>query len=204
MKLRNRLLTLLFCFSAMLYFSATCTAQRLPEGELRFHKNYTEKGLIFGSITFPNEKMRFDSYYIRLDYNSTDKKLTRKNTTSIRIVPSFLIAKHYGELQGGKTYLFVIEKPIGNYNISWIKLSLLKYGQYVSNDTNLLGFSIPFVVNKGEITYIGKININEYDTKDLEVITLDDKFERDKNAMKNLYKMVNWDSAVKSELEIDR
>jgi len=113
------------------------------------------------------------------------------------------ISKHFGELNGGKTYLFTMEKPTGNYVISLVKLSTLKLGQYVSNDTDITGFSIPFTVNKGEITYIGEININEYAIKGEPIITLNDKFDRDKNAMKSRFTMVNWESAVKSKLELN-
>ena len=189
---------------ALFFFSVTCKAQLLPEEPIRFHKDYTEKGLIFGTLTFPSVDMKFDMYFIQITYKSLDKKLFRRNSSKIKLTPTMFVSKHNGELEGGKTYLFALEKPPGDYIISWIRLSTLKLMQYNSNDTDITGFSIPFTVNKGEITYIGEININENDINGKEAITLKDEFERDKNAMKNLYKLVNWDSAVKSKLELNR
>ena len=205
MKLKHHhFLVIVFLFLSSFYFSESCMAQRLPEEVIRFHKDHTENGLIFGSVTFPKEKMKFDMYFLQITYMSSDKKLWRRNSSKIKINPTFLESKHIGELNGGKTYLFAFEKPPGNYSIGWVRLSTLKLGQYVSNDTDVSGFSIPFTVNKGEITYIGEINIDEYSATSPWMITVEDKFERDKNAMKNLQKMVNWDAAVKSELKIIR
>ena len=73
---------------------------------------------------------------------------------------------------------------------------------YGSNQYVIGGFSIPVEVKKGEITYIGNITINE-DVPPNEMRTsIADKFEKDKNALKNMYKFVNWDSATKSSIEI--
>lgn len=204
MKLRNRLSTLVFLFFATLYFSVNCSAQRLPSAEepLRFHKDHTEKGLVFGTITFPTDKMRFDNYSVLLNYITSDKKLRRKYSNNIKIDPTMFVGKHYGELQGGRTYLFVMEKEPGEYNIPNAKFTIFKLFDAAPSFTSVTNFSIPFQVNKGEITYIGEINVNEYAKKGETIITIADQFERDKNAMKERFKMVNWDLAVKSKLEL--
>ncbi|WP_264520745.1 hypothetical protein [Flavobacterium sp. N1994] len=201
MKLRHSLLLAILLFFT---FCSSSIAQRLPdEAEpLRFHKDYTENGLIFGTITFPNEKMRFDNYSILINYITSDKKLRRKYSNNIRIDPTMFVGKHYGELEGGKTYLFVMEKEPGEYTIPSVKFTIFKLFDSSPQFSNANGFSIPFTVNKGEITYIGEININEYALKGEPIITIEDKFERDKNAMKSRYKMVNWDAAVKSKFEL--
>jgi hypothetical protein len=192
----------LFSSFLLLLVSWNSFTQRLPEEPLRFHKDYTENGLIFGTITFPDVKMRFDNYSLYLNYSTDDKKIHRKNSSSIKIDPTMFVGKHYGELEGGKSYLFVIEKAPGHYDISSVKLTLFKLFDASPTFTAVTGFSIPFDVTKGEITYIGEINVNEYALKDENVISLKDQFDRDKTALKSLYKMVNWDLAVKSNLQL--
>ncbi len=193
--------TLLSSF-LLLLFSWSGFAQRLPEEPLRFHKDYTENGLIFGTITFPEIKMRFDNYSLYLNYNTDDKKIHRKNSCHIKIDPTMLVGKHYGELEGGKTYLFVMEKAPGHYDITSLKLTIFKLFDASPTFTGVSGFTIPFDVTKGSITYIGEINVNEYATKDENVISLKDQFERDKTALKSKYIRVNWDLAVKSNLQL--
>ena len=195
-------LTIVLLLFAIFNFSSYCSAQRLPDEEFSFIKGSTENGFIFGSVTFPNEVMKYDAYFIEVAYVSLEKKLRRRNSNKIIINPTMFNKKHIGELDGGRTYLFAVEKPVGNYSICWLRLSTLKLMQYSSNDTNITGFSIPFTVNKGEIMYIGNININEYDLGCGQVINIKDEFERDKNAINNFPMNVNFNEAIKSEIKI--
>jgi hypothetical protein len=48
-----------------------------------------------------------------------------------------------------------------------------------------------------------KTRINEYANKGERVINFEDKFERDKKALKDLYKMVNWDLAKNMKIELN-
>ncbi|WP_333877843.1 hypothetical protein, partial [Flavobacterium sp.] len=164
--------------------------------------DYTENGLIFGTITFPEEKMRFDNYNFSVNFNTNDTKLRRKYSNNLRIDPTMFVGKHYGELDGGRTYLFVLEKPPGKYDIASLKFTIFKLFDASPSFTTVTGFSIPFQVNKGEITYVGNIKVNEYAINSERIIAIEDQYERDKNALKNLYKMVNWDLALKSELKL--
>jgi hypothetical protein len=201
MRLKNNgLLTIAFLLFIFLYFSSNCNAQRLPDETYSFIKETNQNGLIFGTITFPKEKMKFDSYMLQVAFMSTDNKMQRKNSNKIIINPTMFNKKHIGELDEGRTYFFAMEKPIGDYTICWLKLSTLKLMQYAPNETSVSGFSIPFTVNKGEIKYIGNININEYAIEGEQVITLKDEFERDKSAINSLPINVNFNDAVKSEM----
>ncbi|MGL2964790.1 hypothetical protein ACSVH2_13290 [Flavobacterium sp. RSB2_4_14] len=146
--------------------------------------------------------MRFDNYSLLVNFITSDKKLRRKYSENIKIDPTMFVGEHYGELEGGKTYLFVMEKEPGKYDIPYLKFTIFKLFDAAPSFTSISNFSIPFQVNKGEITYIGEIKINEYAQNNERIITLEDKFERDKNAMKNRFKMVNWDLAVNSKLEL--
>ncbi len=196
----SRNLFFIICF---LSFSVNSIAQRLPEEQLRFHKDHTEKGLIFGTITFPEEKLRFDGIYLNLNYISDVVKIHKKFSDKIKIGPTMLKRKHNGELDNGRTYLFVMEEEPGQYEINYLRLTIFKITDHATNDTHVSGFSIPFEVKKGEIKYIGNINIDEYGSINPWMITVRDQFERDKNAMKERQKMVNWDAAIKSSLTIN-
>ena len=201
MKLKHNLL-LLFAF---LSFSINCHAQLLPEKQIRFHKDYSQTGLVFGTLTFPEIKIRFDGYLLWLGCKE-DGKEQWKSCGKIYLTPQMFKKKHKGELDEGRTYLFAYEKPPGQYVISGLRLIILKValgGTYTGPDTDITGFSIPFDVKKGQITYIGNININEYAFKGEQVVTLKDEFTKDMNAIKNIHKMVNWDIAVKSTLELN-
>ena len=203
MRLKNKgFITVAFLLFTVLYFPSKCNAQRLPDENYNFIKDDAQNGLIFGTVTFPKDKMKYDMYFLEVAYVSSDKKMQRRNSSKIKINPTMFIKKHIGELDEGRTYLFAIEKPIGNYSICWLRLSTLKMMQYVSNDTDLTGFSIPFTVNKGEIKYIGNININECALEGEQVITIKDEFERDKNAINSLPMNVNFNDAVKSDIKI--
>lgn len=195
MQLHKRLL---FLFLIILFFSANCKAQLLPDEPIRFHKDYSENGLVFGSITFPEAKMKFDGYVLWIKRLEDGKW---KSFGKIYLEPQPFKKKHNGEIDQGRTYLFAFEKPPGQYDIPMLRLVAQKV-LYDGKDNDLTGFSIPFEVKKGEITYIGNININEYATKGEPIITLEDKFIKDKNSLKYLQKMVNWEAAVKSKLEL--
>ncbi len=201
MKLKHSCFSFIALLFTLFHFSVG-HAQRLPEEVMRFHKDHTENGLIFGSISFPREKIAYDGIKLNINYNTDDSKKRKKNSGKIKIGPTMLKARHDGELEGGKTYLFTMEKEPGQYNIPQLTLTIFKVLDHSPVEKFVTDFNIPFEVKKGEITYIGEIFIDEYLDKSAEIISVNDKFERDKNAMKNLQKMVNWESAVKSKLEI--
>lgn len=205
MKLKNNFFLIVsILFFLFLYSPFQCNAQRLPNENYSFIKEENQNGLIFGTITFPKEIMRFDSYMLEIAYLSSDRKTQRKNSSKLIINPTMFNKKHIGELDEGRTYLFAIEKPVGDYSICWLKLSTHKLMQYVPSETSVAGFSIPFTVKKGEITYIGNININEYATEGEEVVTIKDEFERDKSTINSLPINVNFNDAVKSDIIILR
>ena len=77
MKQKNHL-SFVFLLFILFSLNSNSLAQRLPEEQLRFHRDYTENGLLFGTITFPDDKMRFDNYTFPIVYISPDKKLQRK------------------------------------------------------------------------------------------------------------------------------
>lgn len=160
-----------------------CAAKSMP-AMMKFDRN-SEKGLLVGSVTFPIESARFDNYFFRL---------TDDTSAEFQITPDAMRGKHKGELESGKTYLFVIERPVGSYHIPSIRF-------YTGgNRTNYLGgFSIPYEIKKGEITYIGNIYFNEYEETVNKMIKLiHNESERDINKLKLLQPGIDW-SDVKTD-----
>lgn len=160
----------------------------------RFHKDFTENGLIIGSITFPKEKARFNGYFIQIMYESETKT---KKIKEIHITPQQLWKmRHDGHLDNKRTYLFVVELPVGAYSISGIRLFSNSGIALLQRTYNKGGFSIPFDINKGELTYVGNILFNEYGVENDPIIQLQNNYERDITKLKELKPLIDWSKTV--------
>lgn len=179
-----------------------CISCATPRMKVENFSASSEQGLIFGTISFPKEKPRFDGYFPSIIYTSDSKEEVKKNSNELHIKPNLTSGKHDGELLGGKTYLFVLNKEPGNYKIAGVRLALVGVGGHVSGDI-IKDFEIPFEVKKGEITYIGDISINEYAFGKDTIIKLSDKFDRDLDAIKHRKSSIDWSAAKKSGLIIN-
>lgn len=113
-KTKSLLLTLRVLFlCAFIFCGALC---KITAQSMTFNPNKTENGLIFGSLTFPKEKARFNGYFMLISYKSTDPKLSRKYSKEVRFIPAQITRmRHKGDLDNGLTYLFAVEKPAGEY-----------------------------------------------------------------------------------------
>ena len=170
----------------------------IPYEPIQFDKSTSENGLIFGSITFPSEKAKFNGYFIQISNTNPDKKISQKNSTQIRFVPQQIIRmKHDGQLENGKTYLFVLERKAGNYEIPFLRL-FTNYG-YSTRDTSINGFNLPFELKKGEIKYIGNIKLDESLQSNIHPVQLSNNFARDVEAIRKLQPSVNWNDAINDE-----
>lgn len=183
---------------------ASCEVAQNPfstEKPYRFHKDFTENGLITGSITFTKEKPLYTGYFIQVTNLDPDKKNSRKDFAEIPISPDYksLKYRHAGQLENGKTYLFAIELPVGNHKISGIRF--YKNTGYMVSGYSLdpHAISIPFEVKKGEILYVGNIFFNEYATENDTFIDYTNNYERDIEAIKKIIPTVNWDNTIKDE-----
>lgn len=164
-----------------LYVLHSCAVASLPVGPMTFSKA-SEKGLLVGSVTFPSNIPNFNGYFFRLTNNTSQEFQVNRNQS--------------GQLDEGRTYLFAIERPVGVSEIPSVRLfhnSIMIAGQY---DVRTGGFSIPYEIKKGEITYIGNITFNDYAKKGDTVVGLNNKFERDIAALKKMQPTIDWDSAV--------
>jgi len=168
-----------------------CAVPAMTNTPMNFNKT-SEKGLLVGSVTFPQEKAKYNGYFFRLTGNTS---------AEFQIMPEqFLKMKHDGQLDEGRTYLFAIERPEGKSEIPSVRLfhnSVMVAGQY---DVRIGGFSIPYEIKKGEITYVGNILFNEYAEKGDTIFSLNNNFERDINALKKLQPSVDWNSAKNDTL----
>lgn len=170
----------------------SCATYRFSSDLVGFNEN-SENGLIIGSITFNDVNAKFSSYFPKIVSLSDGK------SSEFTIQPNGLAAyKHWGELQDGKTYLFAITKKTGDYEINQIRCNL-GYNQH-----NIGKFSIPVNVKKGEIVYIGEINLNEYASETDTLIRLNNEFKRDIAGFqkKSFKTKINWDLAKESENKI--
>lgn len=179
-----------------------CAVSGLSTEPMRFSKGYTTNGLVVGSITFTKEKARFNSYFTYFQSLDSVKKTSKENSRELQISPDQTWkVRHSGELNNGKTYLFAFERVPGKYKVSYVRLATVGMGGAV-RDNYINDFSIPFEVKKGEITYVGEININEYAFDGEKLISIGDNYERDIQAFKIKQPTVNWDLATKSEFNI--
>jgi len=174
----SALTVVLFSF---FYLLQGCAVASLPTTPMTFSKT-SEKGLLVGSVTFPTNSPNFNGYFFRLTNNTSQEFQIDRNQG--------------GQLDGGRTYLFAVERPVGVSEIPSVRLfhnSGMIAGQY---DVRTGGFSIPYEIKKGEITYIGNITFNDYAKKGDTVVGLNNEFERDIEALKKLQPTIDWDNAV--------
>ncbi|MDR6762232.1 hypothetical protein J2Y38_002443 [Flavobacterium sp. 2755] len=183
-----------------------CTsASKLTAQQMTFNPKKTDNGLIFGSMTFPEEKAHFNGYFMLISYKSTDPKLARKYSKEVRFIPSQILkVKHKGDLDNGLTYLFAIEKPEGDYEITNIRLFTNSGIAFLQRNDNVNGFLIPFKVTKGEILYVGNIRFNEnafkQSGKDAKTMVIyQNNFEKDLAGIKKAEPYVYWDAAKKDD-----
>jgi hypothetical protein len=175
------LTTVLF---SILILVQSCAVASLPSEPMNFSKS-SEKGLLVGSVTFPTNSPNFNGYFFRLTNNTSQEFQIDRNQS--------------GQLDEGRTYLFAIEREVGVAEIPSVRLfnnSVMIAGQY---DVRTGGFSIPYEIKKGEITYIGNITFNDYAKKGDSVVGLENKFARDIEELKKLQPSIDWTSVKKDE-----
>jgi hypothetical protein len=196
---KAKMLSLLFFLLSTISISAQA---QLDSNSLTFRPQGTTNGLIFGSVSFPKEKARFNGYHVYIHCISAVKKTERKNSTHIYISPEQIFKmRHDGELDGGLTYLFALEIPDGDYEISTLGLFSNSGIAALQRTVGLSGFSIPFQVHQGEIKYIGNIIFNEYADKDDDrKVTYKNNFRKDINRIKIAQSYVYWNNAVNDTL----
>ncbi len=51
-----------------------CAVSNVSAQQITFNPKKTDNGLIFGSLTFPKEKARFNGYFLQINYKSTDPR----------------------------------------------------------------------------------------------------------------------------------
>lgn len=179
----KKVLIPLLSFIAIATFQS-CAVSALPTEPSKFDKS-SDKGLLVGSVTFPTTKPNFNGYFFRLTNNTSQEFQINRDQP--------------GQLDGGKTYLFAIERPVGKSEIPSVRLfhnSAFIAGQY---DSRVGGFSIPYEIKKGEITYVGNLVFNDYAKKGDTIVKHQNNFEKDINGLKKIQPSIDWDSAKNDE-----
>ena len=187
-------LAITFIFINFAFLGCQTPALALPNEPTRLHN--LNNGLIFGSITFPKERARFTSYFIQVRSLNDSLKIAKKNAKEIYVNPELVFGtKHVGQLDNGKTYLFVLERPADNYEISGIRLFTNSGIQILQKNGNVAGFTIPFKVTEKKITYVGNLVFDEYAAESDTVIRYKYNFERDSKALRELKSNIDWTQA---------
>jgi len=203
--MKKNILRNIFTNSGLIILAAifqSCAVSGLSTEPILFQKDVSKNGLVIGSITFTNEKPRFNGYFTNFQSLDSSQKIAKENSREIQIAPNQMWKlKHSGELNNGKTYLFAFESAPGKYEISNVRLATVGMG-YAIRDNQISNFSIPYEIKKGEITYVGELNLNEYAFENDTLIKLKNNYDRDIKAVKLKQPTVNWDLAKESQLKI--
>lgn len=196
MKTKTIKLAFTLLFLTTLFFIQSCATSGMSSEKMTFVPHKTPNGLIFGSITFPKEKAKFNGYFLQISCQSTDLKTAKKNSKEIHFSPEQIVKmKHAGDADRGLTYLFAIERPEGDYAVTGIRLFSNSGIQALQRSDYTGGFSIPFKVNKGEITYVGNVVFNEYAGANDTVVSYRNNFEKDLISIKRVQPNVYWDGS---------
>lgn len=171
-----------------------CGISAMQESSINFREHTAVNGRVVGSVTFVNTKPSHRNYWLRLSSKSTDKKIARRNSTSVVFSANGLPKEFVGELERGQTYLFTEEMMVGDYDVSaMVFVRPIGMGtEYITYS----GFSIPFSVQKGKITYIGNIIVDESIMGQDSFISYKNMYDRDINAMRKTYPEVVWTRAL--------
>jgi hypothetical protein len=176
-KMKKKAIVLFGVLLACLSISG-CAVKSLPLKPMDFSEN-SENGLLVGSVTFPSVTPNFDGYFFRLTNNTSQEFQISRND--------------FGQLDDGRTYLFVVERPAGTSEIPSVRLFHNSVMMAAQRDIRIGGFSIPYEIKKGQITYIGNIIFNDFaDGGDTVVKLANDKFRRDIDELRKFQPSIDW------------
>ena len=177
----------------------------LPEpkkwNELKF-RNPERNGIIFGTFSFQSPIILYNGYYGNFVAVVNNK---RKLTYLLSFVHGEYCClqyyKHSGDLDNGQTYFFIAEMKEGQYEMT--SVNLLYSEKWLSRKKEITNFSYPIDVNKGKITYIGNISLDENNLEGDSVVKIHDNFEKDFKGIQTYVRKLDWNSVDKtSEIKI--
>jgi hypothetical protein len=200
--MKNIIKAAIFLFLIYMTLSCSVAHDNMPEKPIRFHQDFSKNGLIFGSITFPNQEANFNSYFIRIScIDETDNIKSVKNFTEIHIKPEYNSnIRHIGHYDNGRTYVFALERLPGKYEIPSVRLFRNSGIVYLQRTDYVGEFTIPFEVKKGEINYIGNIIFNDKTLSNDTIVKHQNNFDKDVKVLKNIQPTVNWNLAKNDTL----
>jgi hypothetical protein len=161
-------------------------------------------GLIIGTVTFKDSRNKspYDKYRFRFSYDSQDEKEKKANDTFFTINVNQFNGWYNGELNGEKTFPFVIEMKTGKYHFD--KTQFFWNGGIVFQIyDNPVPFSLPLEVSKGEITYVGNLTIEPREKDKKPYIKISDDLNTLISYFKSKYANINWDSVKDNTFKKD-
>lgn len=201
MRIKIRMFSIVVLMMASFLLCNSCAVSGLKNAPTQFDQ-HSPKGLIVGSITFVREKPTATGYFFFFKSLDSIKKRSALKSEELYIAPhQTWKIKHSGELNGGRTYLFAIERYQDDYEVAYIRLASVGYGGTLY-EYRLENFKIPITVKKGEILYMGELYFNDYARNNELPIQINDKFERDIQALKLRYPDLDWQATKKSDFKI--
>ncbi len=174
---------------------AGCIRTGLPKEALIFTE-YDPQGLVVGSITINSNKPQYEGYglFWGPKKDPSKKKKQEGVVSKIFIRPGKTLERiHIGELDGGKTYLFAIKDFPGQSELEAV--SFFTNGASGSNNVLFKDIVLDIPIQKGEITYLGNVVIDDYASrKEVRAVVVNNS-ERDLNALKERYPHIDWAKA---------
>lgn len=189
----NKLLKI-FSIILVLVCLASCGSSAMQETSINFREHTATNGRVVGSVTFVNSKPMHNTYWITFSNTSADNKIARRNSKSVAFSANTLQREFVGELDLGRTYLYTIDLEVGDYDLASM-LFIRDVGAYTEY-ARYSGFSIPFKSEKGKITYLGNVVIDESKMGEKSFINLKNSYERDINTIRKTYPEVIWTRAL--------
>lgn len=187
--MKNKILIL----ATLMTFLTSCVPMKQSKvlAETNFNTNSTN-GLVIGTVTFVHQKKKspYDKYRFHLSYENENIVEAKNNSTYFNVNVNQFNGRFNGELNENKTFPFVLEQKPGKYNFDgfWF---FWNGGMITSEFSNPVNFSLPFLVEKSKITYIGNIIVN-VQTKSNPYIEITDQLNDNINYFKEKYPNIDW------------
>lgn len=188
-----RLSTIIILLTATL-ITNSCGTSAMQETSIDFKEHTATAGRVVGSITFVNTKPVHEGYWLTFISQDPDPKIARRNSSSVTLGADNFERKFTGEVERGQTYIFTQELEVGSYDLS--KMMFIHQQGLKQIFTTYYGFSIPFNVQKGKITYVGNVVVDESIMGQEYFISYKNSYARDINAIRRTYPEVIWTRAL--------
>jgi hypothetical protein len=170
-----------------------CATSGIPIDKIAMPNKDEGYGIIFGSITFVKEKPNYNGYTIVVDNQMSEKA---KDDEWIILRPNQTFkASHAGELDNGRTYLFIRKIKIGKYKINNVRLFSNSGIAALQNTKIDNSVEIDFNLEENKVIYVGNIVYDDWSKTQNKLIKIENNFERDKLFLSEKQNLIDWNNA---------